>query len=188
MRGRSGIHSSKRQSNARLLADADGIVSHHQFFLSARPFAQQNGEVLAITMDEVGKEGVWVRGHYSEAAAQLAPIQGLDANVIEAGLRHYAHIYKSIDAGVLAQQQRIADTFSELRIIPTKIVTKDAALQVQDWLLVLELAASRESFCFDAQANSAAMFSGGRPITARPFRTTIGRCRRIGCVANASYN
>src|SRR5471032_1407528 len=125
------LEAAKRQSNARLLADAEGIVSRHQFFLSARPFAQQNGDVLAITMDEVGKEVAWVRGHYSEAAAQLAPIQGLDASVIEAGLRHYAHIYKPIDAGVLAEQQHIADTFSELRIIPTKIVTKDAALLVK---------------------------------------------------------
>jgi sulfonate transport system substrate-binding protein len=79
-------------------------------------------------MDEVGKEGAWVRGHYSEAAAQLAPIQGLDASVIEAGLRHYAHIYKPVDKDVLSEQQRIADTFSDLRIIPVKVVTKDAAL------------------------------------------------------------
>ncbi|SMG58537.1 sulfonate ABC transporter substrate-binding protein [Paraburkholderia susongensis] len=122
------LEAAKRQSNARLLADAEGIVSHHQFFLSARPFAQQNGEVLAIAMDEIGKEGEWVRGHYSEAAAQLAPIQGLDASVIESGLRHYAHIYKPVDANVLAEQQRIADTFTELRLIPTKIVTRDAAL------------------------------------------------------------
>ncbi|SDR42782.1 sulfonate transport system substrate-binding protein [Paraburkholderia fungorum] len=122
------LEAAKRQSNARLLADAEGIVSHHQFFLSARPFAQQNGDVLAITMDEVSKEGAWVRAHYGEAAAQLAPIQGLDASVIEAGLRHYAHIYKPVDGEVLAEQQRIADTFSDLRIIPTKIVTKDAAL------------------------------------------------------------
>jgi sulfonate transport system substrate-binding protein len=122
------LEAAKRQSNARLLADADGIVSHHQFFLSARPFAQQNGEVLAIVMDEAAKQGEWVRGHYSEAAAQLAPIQGLDAGVIEAGLRHYAHVYKTVDANVLAQQQRIADAFSELHLIPTKIVTKEAAL------------------------------------------------------------
>ncbi|WP_368622749.1 sulfonate ABC transporter substrate-binding protein [Paraburkholderia sp. BR13444] len=122
------LEAAKRQTNARLLADAEGIVSHHQFFLSARPFAQHNGDVLAIVIDEVGKEGEWVRGHYGEAAAQLAPIQGLDASVIESGLRHYAHIYKPVDANVLAEQQRIADTFTELRLIPTKIVTKDAAL------------------------------------------------------------
>jgi len=122
------LEAAKRQSNARLLTDGEGIVSHHQFFLSARPFAQQNGDVLAAVMEEVGKEGEWVRGHYADAAAELAPIQGLDPSVIEAGLRHYAHVYKPIDAAVLAEQQRIADSFAELRIIPTKIVTKDAVL------------------------------------------------------------
>lgn len=125
------LEAAKRQSNARLLADAEGIVSHHQFFLSARPFAEKNGAVLAIVMDEVSKQGEWIRSHYGEAAAQLAPIQGLDAGVIEAGLRHYAHIYKPIDANVLAEQQRIADAFTDLRIIPTKIVTKGAALGVK---------------------------------------------------------
>ncbi|APA87990.1 sulfonate ABC transporter substrate-binding protein [Paraburkholderia sprentiae WSM5005] len=122
------LEAAKRQTNARLLADAEGIVSHHQFFLSARPFAQRNGGIIAIVIDEVSKEGEWVRGHYSEAVAQLAPIQGLDASVIESGLRHYAHVYKPVDANVLAEQQRIADTFTELHLIPTKIVTKDAVL------------------------------------------------------------
>ncbi len=124
------LEAAKRQTNARLLTDGAGIVSHHQFFLSARSFAQQNGDVIAAVIEEVGQEGVWVRGHYAEAAAQLAPIQGLDASVIDAGLRHYAHSYKPVDAQVLAEQQRIADTFAELRIIPGKIVTKEAVLSV----------------------------------------------------------
>ncbi|OYD74816.1 UNVERIFIED_ORG: sulfonate transport system substrate-binding protein [Burkholderia sp. CF145] len=125
------LEAAKRQSNARLLTDGAGIVSHHQFFLSARPFAQQNAELIDAVVAEAGKEGVWVRDHYAEAAAQLAPIQGLDASMVEASLRHYAHVYKPIDAGVLAEQQRIADAFTELRIIPTKIVTKEAVLGVK---------------------------------------------------------
>ena len=122
------LEAARRQSNARLLTDGAGIVSHHQFFLSARPFAQQNSDIIAAVVEEVGKEGVWVRGHYAEAAAQLAPIQGLDASVVDASLRHYAHTYKPVDAEVLAEQQRIADAFTELRIIPTKIVTREAVL------------------------------------------------------------
>ncbi|CAB3747885.1 sulfonate ABC transporter substrate-binding protein [Paraburkholderia solisilvae] len=124
------LEAAKRQPNARLLTDGEGIVSHHQFFLSARPFAQDNADVIAAVIDEVGKEGAWLRDHYPEAAAQLAPIQGLDANVIEASLRHYAHVYRPVDAHVLAEQQRIADTFAQLHIIPGQIVTKDAVLQV----------------------------------------------------------
>jgi sulfonate transport system substrate-binding protein len=124
------LEAAKRQTNARLLTDGEGIVSHHQFFLSARPFAQENADVIAAVIDEVGKEGKWLRDHYAEAAAQLAPIQGLDASVIEASLRHYEHVYRPVDAHVLAEQQRIADAFAQLRIIPGQIVTKDAVLQV----------------------------------------------------------
>jgi sulfonate transport system substrate-binding protein len=116
------------QSKARLIADAEGVASHHQFFLSQREFAEKRKDVIAIALEEVGKEGQWVKGNVSAAAAQLAPIQGLDAGIIEAGLRHYAHVYKPIDDTVLAEQQKIADTFFELKLIPRKIVTKQAVL------------------------------------------------------------
>lgn len=116
------------QDGARLITDANGIAQHHQFFLSQREFAQKRKDALAIALDELGKTGQWVRANPAAAAAQLAPIQGLDATIIESGLKHYAHIYKPIDAEVIAQQQQIADTFYELKLIPRKIVTKDALL------------------------------------------------------------
>ncbi|MEI7295647.1 sulfonate ABC transporter substrate-binding protein [Paraburkholderia tropica] len=116
------------QDGARLITDANGIAQHHQFFLSQREFAQKRKDAIAIALDELGKTGQWVRANPAAAAAQLAPIQGLDATIIESGLKHYAHIYKPIDAEVIAQQQQIADTFYELKLIPRKIVTKDALL------------------------------------------------------------
>lgn len=116
------------QSHARLLTDAQGVVSHHQFFLSQREFAEKRKDVITAVMDELGKQGAWVRQNYAAAAAQLAPIQGLDASVIEAGLRHYEHIYKPVDAAILAEQQHIADTFFELKLIPKKIATRQAVL------------------------------------------------------------
>jgi sulfonate transport system substrate-binding protein len=118
----------RAQDGARLLADASGVVSHHQFFLSQREFAQKRKDVIAIALDELGKTGQWVRQNTAAAAAQLAPIQGLDAPIIQTALEHYAHVYQPIDAAVLDEQQRIADTFYELKIIPRKVVTKDAVL------------------------------------------------------------
>jgi sulfonate transport system substrate-binding protein len=116
------------QSNARLIADAQGVASHHQFFLSQREFAQKRKDLIAIALEELGKEGRWVKQNFQAAATQLAPIQGLDAGIIETGLRHYAHVYQPIDDGVLEEQQRIADTFYELKLIPRKIETKQAVL------------------------------------------------------------
>lgn len=118
----------QKQLRARVLTDAKGIVNRYQFFLSAREFAEKNPDVVAATLDELGKTGQWIRQNYKEAAAELSPLQGLDPDVIELALRHYQHIYKPLDASVLADQQRIADTFFGLKLIPKKISVRDALL------------------------------------------------------------
>jgi len=119
----------EKQLQARRLASGVGAVSHHQFFLSARPFAEKHADVLRIVLEEVSREGQWIRANTAQAAAQLAPIQGLDPDVIEVGLKRYAHIFKPVDAQVLEEQQRIADTFYELKLIPKKINVSDAILK-----------------------------------------------------------
>lgn len=120
----------EQQSHVRLLADAQGVANHYQFFLSQREFAQRRADVVKIVLDAVGEVGQQVRRDYAGAAARLAPIQGLEASIIETGLRHYAHLYRPVDAPVLASQQRIADAFYQLRLIPRQIAVNDATLSV----------------------------------------------------------
>jgi sulfonate transport system substrate-binding protein len=119
----------EKQIGARRLATGVGAVSHHQFFLSARPFAEKNAAVLKVLLEEITKEGQWIRANTKEAATQLAPIQGLDTDVIEVSLKRYEHIFRPIDAKVLEEQQRIADAFFELKLIPKKLSVKDAVLK-----------------------------------------------------------
>ncbi|KAF3996419.1 sulfonate ABC transporter substrate-binding protein [Glaciimonas immobilis] len=119
-----------KQLNARVLANGNGAVSHHQFFLSARKYAEKNPAIISAILDEVSKQGQWIRTNLQDASLQLAPIQGLDKEVIQVGLKNYAHIYKPIDSKVLDEQQRIADTFYALKLIPKKIITRDAVLAV----------------------------------------------------------
>jgi len=117
----------QRQMGARVLTTAKGIVNRYQYFVSTRSYSEKNPAVIKILMQELGDVGQWVRDNYAQAAAELAPIQGLEPDIIEASLRHYAHIYKPIDDAVLADQQRIADAFYELKLIPQKISIQDAA-------------------------------------------------------------
>jgi sulfonate transport system substrate-binding protein len=118
----------QKQIDARVLTDAQGSTNRYQYFLSAREYAEKKPEILAIAMEELGKVGQWVRQNDKEAAAELAPIQGLEPDVVEAALRHYQHIYRPIDDTVLTDQQKIADAFFELRLIPKKISVRDAVL------------------------------------------------------------
>jgi sulfonate transport system substrate-binding protein len=119
----------QRQIGARVLTTAKGIVNRHQYFVSTRSFSEKNAEVVKIVMQELGEIGQWVRDNYAQAAKELAPIQGLEPDIVEASLRHYEHIYKPIDDAVLADQQRIADSFYELKLIPQKLSVKDAVVK-----------------------------------------------------------
>jgi len=121
----------QKQVGARQLISATGIVSRHQFFLGSRAYAEKNQEVLKIVMDEVSKEGQWILANTKEAAAQLSPIQGMPPDIIETGLKHYTHVYRPIDNKVLEDQQNIADTFFELKLIPNKINVRSAVLAVK---------------------------------------------------------
>lgn len=118
----------QRQLGARVLTTAKGIVNRHQYFVSTRSFSEKNAQTVKVVMQELGDVGQWVRDNYAQAAKELAPIQGLEPDIIEASLRHYEHIYKPIDDAVLADQQRIADTFYELKLIPQKLSVKDAVV------------------------------------------------------------
>jgi sulfonate transport system substrate-binding protein len=116
----------QRQLGARVVTTAKGIVNRYQYFVSTRDFSEKNPEVVKVVMQELGEIGQCVRDSYAEAAKELAPIQGLEPDIIEASLRHYEHIYKPINDAVLADQQRIADTFYELKLIPQKLTVRDA--------------------------------------------------------------
>jgi sulfonate transport system substrate-binding protein len=118
----------QKQIDARVLTNAEGITNRYQYFLSAREYAEKKPEILAIAMEELGTVGKWVRQNYEEAAAELAPIQGLEPEVIEASLRHYQHLYRPIDDTVLTDQQKIADAFFELGLIPKKVSVREAVL------------------------------------------------------------
>jgi len=49
------LSAAQRQTGARILADGNGVVSNHQFFLAARSYAKKREDVIAIILDELAK-------------------------------------------------------------------------------------------------------------------------------------
>ncbi len=122
------LAAAEQQSGARLLVDGRGVVSHHQFFLTARPYAKAHDDIVKLTLNQLSAAGQQILADTRAAALALSPLQGLPPEIIEAGLKHYAHVYKPIDAPVLVEQQRIADAFYALKLIPRPIRVRDATL------------------------------------------------------------
>jgi sulfonate transport system substrate-binding protein len=119
----------QRQTGARILADGNGVVSNHQFFLASRPYATKRADVVAIVLEEVAAVDEWAKTNPKEAAAALSPQIGLDQPTLELALSRGGYGVKPVSDPVLAEQQKIADSFYDLKLIPKHINVRDATLQ-----------------------------------------------------------
>ncbi|MGZ3158183.1 MAG: sulfonate ABC transporter substrate-binding protein [Burkholderiaceae bacterium] len=121
----------EKQLGARILADGKGLVSNHQFYLAARPYAEKNADVLKVIVDELVKVDDWGRQHQKEAAEILSKEIGLELPVVELATQRFSWGATPISDTVIAEQQKIADVFSNLKLIPKKLVVKDAVLNAK---------------------------------------------------------
>lgn len=115
------------QLGARVLADGKGVVANHQFFLAARPYAEKHPEVISILIEEIAKIDQWGKQNTKEVAAFLAPHIGLDVPVVELAASRLAYGVVPVSDDVLAAQQKIADTFFGLKLVPKQVKTTDWA-------------------------------------------------------------
>ena len=121
------LASAQTQLSARVLADGKGVVSNHQFYLAARPYAERKPELVRAVVEELEKVDAWGRANPDEVAKVLGPAIGLDPATALLAARRFSYGVKPVTAAVLDEQQKIADTFTELKLIPRKLVIRDAA-------------------------------------------------------------
>ncbi|UUY09287.1 sulfonate ABC transporter substrate-binding protein [Pseudomonas sp. J452] len=115
----------EHQLQARSLRDGQGLVANHQFYLAAKPYALQNPEVVSVLVEEVRGIGEWTRANSAEATAQVAPLLGLSPAITRTAVERQAYGAQFISPEVVEAQQQIADTFSDLKLIPKRLTIKD---------------------------------------------------------------
>jgi sulfonate transport system substrate-binding protein len=123
------LAAAQRQTGARILADGNGVVSNHQFFLASRPYATKRADVVAIILDEIAAVDEWAKTNPKEAAAALQPQIGLDRATLELALSRGGYGVVPVNDAVVAEQQNIADAFFDLKLIPKHINVRDATLR-----------------------------------------------------------
>lgn len=123
------LAAAEKQLGAQVLADGTGLVSNHQFYLAARPYAERNPGIVRILIDELARVDDWARAHPKEAAAVLTAQTGLDAATVDLAVARYSYGVKLISPEVVAEQQRIADVFTQLKLIPKPLRIADIVWQ-----------------------------------------------------------
>ena len=113
-------------TGARALTDGTGLVQNHQFYLAAQPFAAAQPALIQGILADLEEVGRWAAGNPAEAAAVLSPKMGIPTQVLEVALGRMGYGLKPLDEAVAAEQQRIADTFLALGLLPKPIEVRQA--------------------------------------------------------------
>ncbi|WP_441236152.1 aliphatic sulfonate ABC transporter substrate-binding protein [Bradyrhizobium sp. 930_D9_N1_4] len=113
-------------ANARTLKDGTGLVANHEFYLSSKTFAAENAQAVAAILAAVGEEGERINANIPAVAAQFSQAVSIPAPILETALKRTSFGAKPISAQVAADQQKIADAFFKLSLIPREIKISDA--------------------------------------------------------------
>jgi sulfonate transport system substrate-binding protein len=109
------------QLGARILADGTGTANNYTFYIASRRYAERHPDVLDLLLHEINADEQWIAGHLQDAAAIIAPQIGVPQDVAALGLSRYVFGVVPLTDQVVRQQQQIADTFYELRLVPRHI-------------------------------------------------------------------
>nr|WP_288357690.1 sulfonate ABC transporter substrate-binding protein [uncultured Pseudomonas sp.] len=115
----------EQQLQARTLVDGKGLVSNHQFYLATRPYAEKHPEVIEALVEEIRGIGEWVKANNDQTVAQVAPLLGLSPEITRLAMQRQSYGAQLITPEVVEAQQKIADTFTELKLIPKPLKISD---------------------------------------------------------------
>jgi sulfonate transport system substrate-binding protein len=111
---------------ARTLTNGTGLVSNYEFFFTTKTFSGAHPPIIDVVLGAA-------RDVYAEAAKDMrgtaktfSAAAGFPESVMEVALSHRTFGILPISSAVIAEQQKIADTFKDLGLIPAAIDVSDA--------------------------------------------------------------
>jgi sulfonate transport system substrate-binding protein len=114
-----------------ILVDGKNLVANRGFFFSTRSFVDQNPQLIDTLLTELKQTSAWAKQNPSQVAAFLSNELGIDKAALEYAEKRRQYGVEAITAQVTADQQKIADTFQKLNLIPKSIQVADAVWQAK---------------------------------------------------------
>ena len=119
------LAAAENQLQARSLRNGQGLVDNHQFYLATKPYAEQHPQVLNTLIEEVRAVGEDSKADPVAVTEQVAPLLGLSKDITAVAVKRQGYGAQPLTPAVVAAQQKIADTFTTLKLIPKQLSIKD---------------------------------------------------------------
>ncbi|WP_427162663.1 sulfonate ABC transporter substrate-binding protein [Aliinostoc sp. HNIBRCY26] len=123
----------EQSSNARVLIDGTGINKLGGYYLASQNFAKTKPQIIKAMLEEIQNVETWSDQNREEVAKTLSPILGIDLATMKKSTDRRKFGVTPITPELITLQQRVADKFYELKLIPKQINVKEAMLTSEQY-------------------------------------------------------
>jgi sulfonate transport system substrate-binding protein len=116
--------------DVRVLADYRGLPEANGFYEASRAFVTRSPKIVSQVMAQVAKTCAWSTAHQDEIGKTIASQTGLSPKLVTVWQSRIRCDTKPVSSEVIANQQKVADLFFNLKLIPRKI---DVSKNVWKW-------------------------------------------------------
>lgn len=117
----------QKATGARILKDAEGIAANREFYLAAKPFADQYPDRVKAILEETAKVDEWASKNTTAVATLLSPQLGIDVPTLEEISKRRPYGVQAIQPEVVTYQQQVADTFHTIGLLPKPVKVREVA-------------------------------------------------------------
>jgi sulfonate transport system substrate-binding protein len=115
--------------NVRVLRDSQGLVANRDFYLANKKFADDNPQIIQAIREETQKVSAWADKNPDQVADFLSPLLKIDQPVLLTVTQRRDFGFEKVTPKIIAEQQAIADSFYNLKLIPKPIKVADVVWQ-----------------------------------------------------------
>lgn len=116
----------EKESKARVLTSGEGLANDRDFYLASKDYLNTNKQTVDDVLAEVQKVSDWAKGHPDEVAGYLSPLVGIDEDILRTAVQRRPYGVVKIDAEIETEQQKIAEAFYSIKLLPKEIKVEEA--------------------------------------------------------------
>ena len=114
----------------RVLATGKDLSSNNSFYLASRPLAEQHPQTVQALLEELTRADAYVQSNRKEAAQAISDFSGLSLATVHLFIsRRPVSPTSPLNATMVADQQRVADAFLRLGLIPRPVQVAEIVWQ-----------------------------------------------------------
>lgn len=118
------LASAQLGTESRLLFDGAGLTANRTYHFAQKEVAAAQADNLRVLFAELKKANQWANDNSKQVVELLAPQLGVEPKILALATERRRYGLVALDADIAADQQRLADTFAQLKLIPEPVQVK----------------------------------------------------------------